>query len=113
MLTVSPLLAIPWLLKISKVSKLVKIGKVVKTGKIIRKSSAISHWLKVVAIDTAVLLIVGIAGMLVGKKAYSPRDGLRNWGELLSDGVGLPSALGQFLIVATAVLATTITMTKR
>jgi hypothetical protein len=112
-LTVSPLLAIPWLLKISKVSKLVKIGKVVKTGKIIRKSSAISHWLKVVAFNAAVLLIVGIAGMLVGKKAYSPRDGLRNWGELLKDGVGLPSALGQFLIVATAVLATTITITKR
>jgi hypothetical protein len=112
-LTVSPLLAIPWLLKISKVSKLVKIGKVVKTGKIIRKSSTISHWLKVVAIDAAVLLIVGIAGMLVGKKAYSPRDGLRNWGELLKDGVGLPSALGQLLIVATAVLTTTITITKR
>jgi hypothetical protein len=112
-LTVSPLLAIPWLLKISKVSKLVKIGKVVKTGKIIRKSSAISHWLKVIAFNAAVLLIVGIAGMLVGKKAYSPRDGLRNWGEFLSDGVGLPSVLGQFLIVITAVLATTITMTKR
>jgi len=111
--TLSPLLVIPWLLKISKVSKLVKIGKVVKTGKIIRKSSAISHWLKVVAIDTAVLLIVGIAGMLVGKKAYSPRDGLRNWGELLKDGVGLPTELGQFLIVITAVLATTITITKR
>jgi len=111
--TLSPLLVIPWLLKISKVSKLVKIGKVVKTGKIIRKSSAISHWLKVVAIDTAVLLIVGIAGMLVGKKAYSPRDGLRNWGELLKAGVGLPTELGQFLIVITAVLATTITITKR
>jgi hypothetical protein len=112
-LTVSPLLAIPWLLKISKVSKLVKIGKVVKTGKIIRKSSTISHWLKVVAFNAAVLLIVGIAGMLVGKKAYSPRDGLRNWGELISAGVGLPSALGQLLIVITAVLATTITLTKR
>jgi len=112
-LTVSPLLAIPWLLKISKVSKLVKIGKVVKTGKIIRKSSAISNWLKVVAINAAVLLIVGIAGMLVGKKAYSPRDGLRNWGELLADGVGFPAAFGQLLIVATAVLATTIKITKR
>jgi hypothetical protein len=112
-LTVSPLLAIPWLLKISKVSKLVKIGKVVKTGKIIRKSSIISNWLKVIAFNAAVLLIVGIAGMLVGKKAYSPRDGLRNWGELLSDGVGFPSALGQFLIVATAVLATMITISKR
>ena len=113
MLTISPLLAIPWLLKISKVSKLVKIGKVVKTGKIIRKSSAISNWLKVVAINAAVLLIVGIAGMLVGKKAYSPRDGLRNWGELLADGVGFPAAFGQLLIVATAVLATTIKITKR
>jgi hypothetical protein len=51
--------------------------------------------------------------MLVGKKAYSPRDGLRNWGELLNDGIGLPTALGQLLIVATAVLATTITLTKR
>ena len=79
-LTLSPLLVIPWLLKISKVSKLVKIGKVVKTGKIIRKSSAISKWLKVIAMNAAVLLVVGIAGMLVGKKAYSPRDGLRNWG---------------------------------
>jgi hypothetical protein len=69
--------------------------------------------LKVVAFNAAVLLIVGIAGMLVGKKAYSPRDGLRNWGELINDGVGLPSALGQFLIVATAVLATTMTITKR
>jgi hypothetical protein len=69
--------------------------------------------LKVVAIDAAVLLIVGIAGMLVGKKAYSPRDGLRNWGELLNDGIGLPTALGQLLIVTTAVLATTITITKR
>ena len=84
-----------WLLKISKVSKLVKIGKVVKTGKIIRKSSAISKWLKVIAMNAAVLLVVGIAGMLVGKKAYSPRDGLRNWGELLDDWVGLPAALGQ------------------
>jgi hypothetical protein len=112
-LTLSPLLVIPWLLKISKVSKLVKIGKVVKTGKIIRKSSAISKWLKVIAMNAAVLLVVGIAGMLVGKKAYSPRDGLRNWGELLNDWVGLPAALGQFLIVATAVLVTTITITKR
>jgi hypothetical protein len=51
--------------------------------------------------------------MLVGKKAYSPRDGLRNWGELLKDGVGLPATLGQLLIFATAVLATTITVTKR
>jgi len=33
--------------------------------------------------------------------------------ELISDGVGFPSALGQLLIVATAVLATTITITKR
>jgi hypothetical protein len=69
--------------------------------------------LKVVAFNAAVLLILGIAGMLVGKKAYSPRDGLRNWGEILSDGVGLPSALGQLLIVATAVLATTVTITMR
>jgi hypothetical protein len=69
--------------------------------------------LKVVAFNAAVLLIVGIAGMLVGKKAYSPRDGLRNWGVLLKDGVGLPATLGQLLIVATAVLATTITITKR
>jgi hypothetical protein len=69
--------------------------------------------LKVVAFNAAVLLIVGIAGMLVGKKAYSPRDGLRNWGELISAGVGLPSAIGQLLIVITAVLATTITLTKR
>jgi hypothetical protein len=68
--------------------------------------------LKVVAFNAAVLLIVGIAGMLVGKKAYSPRDGLRNWGDLISDGVGLPSALGQLLIVATAVLVTTIKTTK-
>ena len=111
-LTLSPLLVIPWLLKISKVSKLVKIGKVVKTGKIIRKSSAISKWLKVIAMNAAVLLVVGIAGMLVGKKAYSPRDGLRNWGELLNEWVGLPASLGQFLIVATAVLATTIKTTK-
>ena len=111
-LTLSPLLVIPWLLKISKVSKLVKIGKVVKTGKIIRKSSAISKWLKVIAMNAAVLLVVGIAGMLVGKKAYSPRDGLRNWGELLNDWVGLPAALGQLLIVTTAVLATTIKTTK-
>ena len=111
-LTLSPLLVIPWLLKISKVSKLVKIGKVVKTGKIIRKSSSISNWLKVIAMNAAVLLVVGIAGMLVGKKAYSPRDGLRNWGELLNDWVGLPAALGQLLIVATAVLATTIKTTK-
>ena len=111
-LTLSPLLVIPWLLKISKVSKLVKIGKVVKTGKIIRKSSAISKWLKVIAMNAAVLLVVGIAGMLVGKKAYSPRDGLRNWGELLNDWVGLPATLGQLLIVATAVLATTIKTTK-
>ena len=111
-LTLSPLLVIPWLLKISKVSKLVKIGKVVKTGKIIRKSSAISKWLKVIAMNAAVLLVVGIAGMLVGKKAYSPRDGLRNWGELLNDWVGFPAALGQLLIVATAVLVTTIKTTK-
>jgi hypothetical protein len=111
-LTVSPLLAIPWLLKISKVSKLVKIGKVVKTGKIIRKSSTISHWLKVIAMNAAVLLVVGIAGMLIGKKAYSPRDGLRNWGEVLDDWVGFPATLGQLLIVATAVLATTIKTTK-
>ena len=111
-LTLSPLLVIPWLLKISKVSKLVKIGKVVKTGKIIRKSSFISKWLKVIAMNAAVLLVVGIAGMLVGKKAYSPRDGLRNWGELLNDWVGLPAAFGQLLIVATAVLATTIKTTK-
>ena len=76
-----------WLLKISKVSKLVKIGKVVKTGKIIRKSSAISKWLKVIAMNAAVLLF--------------------------SDGVGLPAALGQLLIVSTAVLATTIKTTKR
>jgi hypothetical protein len=69
--------------------------------------------LKVVAFNAAVLLIVGIAGMLVGKKAYSPRDGLRNWGELLNDWVGLPAAIGQLLIVTTAVLATTITLTKR
>ena len=112
-LTLSPLLVIPWLLKISKVSKLVKIGKVVKTGKIIRKSSAISKWLKVIAMNAAVLLVVGIAGMLVGKRAYSPRDGLRNWGELLNDWVGFPAALGQIVIVATAVLATSITLTKR
>lgn len=111
-LTLSPLLVIPWLLKISKVSKLVKIGKVVKTGKIIRKSSAISKWLKVIAMNATVLLVVGIAGMLVGKKAYSPRDGLRNWGELLNDWVGFPATLGQLLIVATAVLATTIKSTK-
>ena len=111
-LTLSPLLVIPWLLKISKVSKLVKIGKVVKTGKIIRKSSAISKWLKVTAMNAAVLLVVGIAGMLVGKKAYSPRDGLRNWGELLDDWVGLPATLGQLLIIAIAVLATTIKTTK-
>ena len=111
-LTLSPLLVIPWLLKISKVSKLVKIGKVVKTGKIIRKSSAISKWLKVIAMNAAVLLVVGIAGMLVGKKAYSPRDGLRNWGELLNDWVGLPAVLGVIVIVATAVLATTIKTTK-
>ena len=112
-LTLSPLLVIPWLLKISKVSKLVKIGKVVKTGKIIRKSSAISKWLKVIAMNAAVLLVVGIAGMLVGKKAYSPRDGLRNWGELLNDLVGFPAALGQIVIVAIAVLATSITLIKR
>ena len=111
-LTLSPLLVIPWLLKISKVSKLVKIGKVVKTGKIIRKSSAISKWLKVIAMNAAALLVVGIAGMLVGKKAYSPRDGLRNWGELLDDWVGLPATLGQLLIIAIAVLATTIKTTK-
>ena len=111
-LTLSPLLVIPWLLKISKVSKLVKIGKVVKTGKIIRKSSAISKWLKVIAMNAAVLLVVGIAGMLIGKKAYSPRDGLRNWGELLNDWVGFPAAVGQLLIVAAAVLATTIKTTK-
>ena len=111
-LTLSPLLVIPWLLKISKVSKLVKIGKVVKTGKIIRKSSAISKWLKVIALNAAVLLVVGIAGMLVGKKAYSPRDGLRHWGELLNDWVGFPATLGHLLIVATAVLATTIKTTK-
>ena len=111
-LTLSPLLVIPWLLKISKVSKLVKIGKVVKTGKIIRKSSAISKWLKVIAMNAAALLVVGIAGMLVGKKAYSPRDGLRNWGELLDDWVGFPAVLGQILIVTTAVLATTIKTSK-
>ena len=46
-LTASPLLIIPRLLKISKVAKLVKIGKVAKTGKIIRKSSAISSWFEV------------------------------------------------------------------
>jgi hypothetical protein len=86
-LTASPLLIIPRLLKISKVAKLVKIGKV--------------------------LLIVGIAGMLVGKKAYSPRDGLRNWGSLLADWVGLPAMLGQLLIVATAVLATTVVIRRQ
>jgi hypothetical protein len=36
----------------------------------------------------------------------------RNWGEPISDGVWLPTALGQLLIVATAVLATTIKTTK-
>ena len=65
-----------------------------------------------IAMNAAVLLVVGIAGMLVGKKAYSPRDGLRNWGELLNDWVGLPAVLGQLLIVTTAVLATTIKTTK-
>jgi hypothetical protein len=62
--------------------------------------------------NAAVLLVVGIAGMLIGKKAYSPRDGLRNWGEVLDDWVGFPATLGQLLIVATAVLATTIKTTK-
>jgi hypothetical protein len=112
-LTASPLLIIPRLLKISKVAKLVKIGKVTKTGKIIRKSSAISSWFEVLAMNAAVLLIVGIAGMLVGKKAYSPRDGLRNWGSLLAEWVGLPVALGQVLIVATAVLATTVVVRRQ
>ncbi|HAG67642.1 MAG: hypothetical protein ABR76_02695 [Acidimicrobiia bacterium BACL6 MAG-121220-bin61] len=65
----------------------VDFGKVAKTGKIIRKSSAISHWLKVIAINAAVLLF--------------------------PDGVGFPVALGQLLIVATTVLATTIKITKR
>jgi hypothetical protein len=36
----------------------------------------------------------------------------RNWGEILDDWVGLPAALGQLLIVTTAVLATTIKTTK-
>ena len=112
-LTASPLLIIPRLLKISKVAKLVKIGKVAKTGKIIRKSSAISSWFEVLAMNAAVLLIVGIAGMLVGKKAYSPRDGLRNWGSLLADWVGLPAMLGQLLIVVIAVLATTVVIRRQ
>jgi len=67
----------------------------------------------VLAMNAAVLLIVGIAGMLVGKKAYSPRDGLRNWGSLLADWVGLPAMLGQLLIVATAVLATTVVIRRQ
>lgn len=79
LLSASPLLILPRLLKIGKVAKVVKIGKLLKIARIVRNDESVPRWVDKVALLFVGLIVIALLGMLLDGKAKNPIDGWQYW----------------------------------